>query len=240
MASLPQNPHKRKKMLKSLLLIIVTAGLFSCKQANKSVTENVDVEAVNSEKNTQKDKDIFTQYEYSDSEEKSITIQNGYPRGGIKYIDPNGNESSYAVFWTRFINETDNTLELEIDLPVNSYEISNFPGKNYKILVPNNNISLDKIPLINQTDLKSFLDNNIHKPALFKRIINPKESSGFYFVMLISTLEATGMTRTELKLKGQELFYKISRYSKTKPATIIDEKEIHCGSINLKNLKLRK
>ena len=228
-------------MLKNLLLlIIVTAGLFSCKQAIKSVSENVDVETVNSEKNIQNNKDIFTKYEYSDSEKKSITIENGYPRGGIKYIDSNGNENSYAVFWTRIINETDNPLELEIDLPINSYAISNFPGKNFKILVPNYNITLDKIPLINQTDLKSFLDNNIHKSALFNRTINPKESSGFYFVMLISTLEATGMTRTELKLKGQELFYKISRYSKTKPATIIDEKEIHCGSINLKNLKLRK
>lgn len=227
-------------MIKNLLLIILTAGLFSCNQANKSVTENVDVKTINSEKNTQNDKDIFTKYEYSDSEDKVIKIVNGYPRGGTKYIDPNGNESSYAVFWTRIINETDNPLELEIDLPINSYEISNFPGKNFKILVPNYNITLDKIPLINQTDLKSFLDNNIHKPALFKRTINSKESSGFYFVMLISTLEATGMVRTELKLKGQELFYKISRYSKTKPATIIDEKEIHCGSINLKNLKLRK
>lgn len=227
-------------MIKNLLLLIVTVGLLSCKQANKSVTENLDLEKVNSEKNTQNDKDIFTKYEYSDSEEKTITIENGYPRGGIKYIDPNGNENSYAVFWTRFKNETDNPLELKIDLPVNSYEISNFPDKNFKILVPNYNITLDKIPIINQTDLKFFLDNNIHKPALFKRTINPKESSGFYFVMLISTLEATGMTRTELNLKGQELFYKISRYSKTKPATIIDEKEIHCGSINLKNLKLLK
>lgn len=227
-------------MIKNLLLIIVTAGLFSCKHANKSVTENVDIETVNSEKITQIDKDIFTKYEYSDSEEKRITIENGYLRGGIKYIDPNGNDISYAVFWTRIINETANPLELEIDLPINSYEISNFPGKNFKILVPNYNITLDKIPLINQTDLISFLDNNINKPALFKRTINPKESSGFYFVMLISTLEATGMARTELKLKGQELFYKISRYSNTKAETIIDEKEIHCGSINLKNLKLRK
>ena len=134
---------------------------------------------INSEINTQNDKNIFTKYEYSDSEEKSIIIENGYPRGGIKYIDPNGNESSYDVFWTRIINETDNPLELDIDLPINSYKISNFPGKNFKILVPNFNITLDKIPLINQTDLNFFLDNNIHKPALFKRTINQKESSGF-------------------------------------------------------------
>jgi hypothetical protein len=126
---------------------------------------------------------------------------------------------------------------LKIDLPINSYEISNFPGKHFKILIPEDTITLDKVPLINQTNLKSFLDNNIHKPSSFKRTINPKASSGFYFVMLISTLEATGMTRTELSLKGQDLFYKILRHSNT---TLIDEKEIHCGSINLKNLTLQK
>ena len=216
---------------------MATTGFFSCGQASKSTPDTVDIETLSSVKNAQNDKDIYTKYEYADFNGKSITIQNGYPRGGIKYTDPNGNVCSYAVFWTRIINETDNPLELKIDLPINSYEISNFPGKYFKVLVPEDTITLDKIPLINQTDLKSFLDNNIHKPSSFKRTINPKESSGFYFVMLISTLEATGMTRTGLSLKGQDLFYKISRYSKT---TLIDQKEIHCGSINLKNLTLQK
>ena len=228
-------------MKKSILVIsIATAVIFSCNQGSTSTPETVTTETVNSAKNVQNDKDIYTKYEYADSNGKSITIQNGYPRGGIKYTDPNGNVCSYAVFWTRIINETDNPLELKIDLPINSYEISNFPGKHFKILVPDDTITLDKIPLINQTNLKSFLDNNIHKPPSFKRTINPKESSGFYFVMLISTLEATGMTRTGLSLKGQDLFYKISRYSSTKPISLIDEKETHCGSINLKNLTLQK
>jgi len=51
---------------------------------------------------------------------------------------------------------------------------------------------------------------------------------------------ATGMTRTGLILKGQDLFYKISRYSSTKPVTLIDEKEIPCGIINMKNMTLQK
>lgn len=180
--------------------------------------------------------DVFTKYEYTDANGKPVIIQNGYPRGGIKYTDPNGNVYSYAVFWSRIINDTDNPLEMKIDLPINSYEISNFPGRYFKVLVPADTITLDRVPLINQTDIASFLDSNIHKPSSFKRTINPKESGGFYFVMLISTLEATGMTRTGLSLKGQDLFYKISRYSVTKPSSLIDEKGIHCGSINL-NLK---
>ena len=224
-------------MGKTIVLILAITGLFSCKQSSKSKPETINVETENSVKNAQNDNDIYSKYGYTDSNGKSITIQNGYPRGGIKYTDPNGKVFSYAVFWTRIINETDNPLEFKIDLPINSYAISNFPGKHFQILVPDDTITLDKVPLINQTNLKSFLDNKIHKPSSFKRTINPKASSGFYFVMLISTLEATGMTRTELSLKGQDIFYKISRYSKT---TLIDEKEIHFGSINLKDLTLQK
>ena len=227
-------------MKKIILLILTIIGLFSCNQSNKSKSNTVAIETVNSVKNVQSDKDIYSKNEYTDSYDKNIIIENGYPRGGVKYIDPDGKECSYAVFWTRINNETDNPLELNIDLPINSYKISNFPGKYFKILIPTDTLTLDKIPLINQTTLKSFLDNNIDKPSSFKRTINPKKSNGFYFVMLISTLEATGMTRTELNLKGQKLFYKISRYSMTKPATIIDEKEINCGSINLKNLVRKK
>ena len=229
-------------MKKSILLIVVIAGLFSCKQRSKSTPEIIDIETLNSVKNVQNDKDIYSKYEYTDSNGKSIIIQNGYPRGGIKYTDPNGNVCGYAVFWTRIINETDNPLELKIDFPINSYEISNLPGKYFKVLVPADTMTLDKFPLSSYglTDLESFLDNNIHKPSSLKRTINPKESSGFYFVMLILTEEATGMTRTGLSLKGQDLFYKISRYSITKPVSLIDEKEIHCGSINLKNLRLHK
>jgi hypothetical protein len=188
------------------------------------------------------ERDIHTMYEYTDSIGKRLIIQNGYPRGGIKYTDPHGNEYAYAVFWTRIINETDNQLELKFDFPINSYEISNLPGKYVKVLLPADTMTLDKISLFNygQTDVESFLDNNIHKPSSLKRTINPKESSGFYFLMLILTEGATGMTRTGLSLKGQDLFYKISRYSSTKPITLLDEKEIHCGSINLKNLMLRK
>lgn len=224
-------------MKKIIILILAVTGLFSCKQRSRSTRKADNSETVNSVRNAQNDKDIYSKYEYTDSNGKSIIMQNGYPRGGIKYTDPNGNVYSYAVFWSRVINGTDNPIELKIDVPVNSYEITNFPGRYFKILIPYDTITLDKIPSINQANLKSFLDNNIHKPSLFKRTINPKESGGFYFVMLISTLEATGMTRTELSLKGQDLFYKISRHSDT---TLIDEKEIHCGSINLKNLTLQK
>ncbi len=121
LAARSQTLNKIIKNEKSILLIIATAGLFSCKQASKLKPETVDVETANSVKNVQNDKDIYTKYKYTDSNDKSITIQNGYLGCGIKYTDPNGNVCSYAVFWTRIINETDYPLELKIDLPITAF-----------------------------------------------------------------------------------------------------------------------
>lgn len=182
-----------------------------------------------------------TSYEYTDSSGKQVVIYNSYPKGGSRYTDPKGNVYSYAVFWTRIRNETDHPLEVNIDFPETSYELSNFPGKYFKILVPSDTMTPDKIPLFNYglTDIDTFLDNNTHKRSAVNRTIPSKESGGFYFLMLILTEHAAGMTRNELSLKGKDLYYKISRFSSTKPLTLIDEIEIPCGSINLKKLILR-
>ena len=220
-------------MKKSIFIFIATVGLISCKLHNKSKQNEVNIETLRSEKKVQNDIDLYSKNEYTDFNGNQIIIENGYPRGGIKYTDTKGNVYSYVVFWTRINNKTDNPLELNFDLPINLYKISNLPGKYFKVLVPAYNILPGKIPLINHTTLKSFLDTNIDKPSSFKRMINPNETSGFYSIMLILTLEGTGMVRTELSLKGQNLFYKILRYSKT---TLIDEKEIHCGTINFKKV----
>jgi hypothetical protein len=103
-------------------------------------------------------------------------------------------------------------------------------------------MTLDKEHLFNHglTDLKSFLDRSIHKSSSLKRSINPKESSGFYVVMLSLVEGAKGAMRTGLSLKGGSLFYRISRFTGPPPLSLIDEKEIPCGSINLKNFMLRK
>lgn len=215
-------------------------GFISCRQSSIVKSEAVAIENSNSGNNIQYDKDIYTQNEYRDADGKIIIIQNGYPRGGRKYSDPKGNASSYAVFWTRIINETDNSLELNIDFPLKSYEILNFPGKYFKVLVSPDTMSPDNTKELNLTALESFFDANYDQSSSVKRTIHPNKSSGFYIAMLILTEEATGMTRAELKLKGQDLIYTISRYSITKPATIIDEIEIMCGRVNLENLKLSK
>ena len=205
------------------------------KEKIKSETKDIATSSVSNEK------DIYTKYEYTDSIGKRLTIQNGFPRGGMKYTDPTREVYMYAIFWTRIINETDNPLELEIHFPVDSYEVPSLPGKYYKILVPPDTMTLDKFPLFyyGLTDLESFLDNSIHKPSSLKRTINPKESSGFYVVILCLVEGAHGTMRTGLSLKGQDLFYRIKNDG-SKSNSKSSDKEINCGSINLKNLMLWK
>ena len=186
------------------------------------------------------ERNFHTKYEYTDSVGKRLIIQNGFPRGGIRYTDPDGEVYGYAVFWTRIINETDNPLELKIDF-LESYEVPSFPGKYFKIVVPPDTMTSDKEDLFSYglTNLESFLDSSIHKPSSLKRTINPKESSGFYVVKLSMTTEGGNILRTGLSLKGQDLFYKVSVYHGTAPS-VISVKEIRCGSINLKNLVFKK
>lgn len=89
------------------------------------------------------DKAIYTKYKYTDSKGASVIIENSFPKGGMRYTGPKGEEYVYAVFWTRIINETANPLELKIDFPVDSYEIPDFPGKYYKILIPSDTMTIE-------------------------------------------------------------------------------------------------
>src|SRR5688572_20541226 len=98
------------------------------KDNSKSETKNIVTSRGSNER-------YHTKYEYTDSIGKRLIIQNGFPRGGSRYTDPNGEVYGYAVFWTRIINETDNPLELKIGF-LDSYEVPSLPGKYFKILVP--------------------------------------------------------------------------------------------------------
>jgi hypothetical protein len=182
------------------------------------------------------ERNVHTMYEYADSMGKRLIIQNSLSRG-IKYTDPNGKKENKVLFWTRITNETENPLELNIDFPV-EYEVPSLPGRYFKILLPSDTMTLDREPLPDYgiTDLKSFLDNSIHKPSSLKRTINPKESGGFYVAILFDS-GVIGPFRTGLSIKGQNLFYKVTRIAgKQGVVSLVDEKEINCGSINL-NLK---
>ena len=210
-----------------LLLTIATTGLFSCGQASKSKPDTLDIETINSVRH----------YEYADAMGKRVTINNGLPKG-TTYTAPNGKKYFKVIFWSRIINETDNPLEMNVNFPVELYEVPGSSGNYYKILVPPDTMTVDKETMYDygMTGLKSFLDNSINKPSSIKRIINPKESTGFYVVLLSLTTDITpGSTmRTGLGVKGQNLVYKISRYASKQGLPLLSEKEINCGRINLK------
>jgi hypothetical protein len=238
LARLPAIMRKLEKMRKSIMLLIMaTTGFFSWGQGRKSLPDTVYKATPDSIENVQRQKpltnhnegSIDTKYEYRDSTGGSLIIQNSLPKGGLKYTDANGAEYVYAVFWTRIINETANPFEFTIDFPLGSYELPSSPGNYFKIVLPSATMTPDQEPLFNYglAGLKFLLDYGLHKSSSLKRTINPKEWGSFYVVTL-SNKGLDGTLRTGFSLKEQNLFYRIN------------DKEIHCGKINLKNLVLQK
>ncbi len=217
-------------MKKAILLVFATAMLLSCKQAGKSTSETVDKETVNS----------VRKYTYADSAGKHVIIQNSLPKGGEWYTDPDGKKYVYVVFWTRITNETVNPIEFAIDFPADSFEFPSSSGNFMKLRIPSDTMIIDKEPLFSYgMPIKSFLDTCINKSYPLKRTINSKESTAFY-VVLLSDKGVNGVLRTGLSLKEQNLFYKISAYKSKPEHPLMEEKEINCGSINLKNLVRQK
>ena len=204
------------------MLILAISSLFSCNQNSKSMLQKI----VKSQKTN--DKDIYTRYKYTDSKGASLIIQNSFPKSGINYTDSNGKKYIYAVFWTRIINKTVNPLKLTINFPSDSFEIPSSSGNYMRLLLPTDTMTINKKPLYDYgLTIKSFLDNNSHKSSSLERTINSKSSSAFYVVAL-SNHGVNGTLRTGLSIKAQNVFYRIN------------DKEIHCGKINLKNLMLQK
>jgi len=213
-----------------IILILSTTGLFSCGQASKSTRETDDIETINSVRN----------YEYADSMGNRLIIHNSGPNSKVNYTDPNGKKYNYAVFWTQITNETINPVELKIEFPLDSFEFPRSSGNYMKLLSPSETMTLDKASLSEYgLAVKSFLDTGINKSYSLKRTINPKESTAFYVVTL-SNHGSGGALRTGLRLKRQNLFYKISAYKMAPELPLMDEKEINCGSINSNNLILQK
>ena len=217
-----------------LLLIMATAGLFSCGQASISKTNTIDIETYNSVRN----------YEYADSMGNRLIIHNSLPKGGMKYTDPNGEVYGYVGFWTQINNETADPIELKIDFPLDSFKFPSSSGRYIKLLVPSDTMTVDKASLSDYgLNVKSFLDNHRFEASSLKRTINHKDSTAFHVVIISKwnpIAGGSGGMRTGLTLKGQNLIYKISAYKLTTDLPLTDKKEISFGSINVKNLMLQK
>lgn len=156
--------------------------------------------------------EFHTEFEYDDSLNKGITIQNSYPKGGLKYTAPDGKEYIYVVFWTSITNERDSDLELSIDFPIESFTGPSSPNVNFNLYLPYEEMTLEKEPLLNYgLDLKSFLDENIEKPSELVKTIYPNESYLFY-VIALSNQRVDGVIRAGFELQKQKLIYKINNY----------------------------
>ena len=221
-----------------LILIVLTTALTSCGQEHKPnpgleqkgfVTSNIpDTIEIQKSVNNSNAKYVDTKHVYVDSEGNQITIVNSLPKGGLKYTDPMGEEYVYAVFWTRITNETKNPFEMTMDFFEESYQLSSSTDRFFKLFIPSDTLTTDKEPLFNYgLDLEKYLDNHYKKQPYFRRTITPKGVTGFYIITLFNK-GVEGTLRTGLSLKGQKILYRVN------------DKEIECGNINLKQLKTKK
>ncbi len=217
---------------------MVITEFVSCGQGSKSTQVKVSKELektktlIGDESQARPDisnqKNVDTRYVYSNPSGHNLIIENSYPRGGLKYTDSWGEEYVYAVFWTRITNETNNPFEFKMEFSEDSYELKSSPGRFFKLFIPSDTITSEKEPLFNYgLDLEKYLDNNFYKHGDLVRTINPKDSSGFYVITLFNQ-GVNGTLRTGLNIKEDKLTYRIN------------DKEIECGNINLKQLELKK
>ncbi len=226
--------EKIKAMKKSVMILVMLATGFFC--SGQSSTDSVHTGSLDSVKNAKSQKQytnrrentFHTTYEYTGSNGTRLVIQNSFPKSGMNYIDPNGKKYVYAVFWTQIINETLDPVELTIDFPLDSFENPSSSGNYMRLLLPSDTMTIEKEPLYDYgLAIKSFLDNDLHRSSSLKRTIHPKGSSSFY-VVTVSDRGIGGPIRAGLSLQVQDLFYRVN------------DKEIRCGKINLKNLRLWK
>lgn len=236
-------PKAEEKMkIKLIILLLLTLVFSSCGQhtkatANKELGDVLTQDKISIDESRittidfDRDSYIHTEADYTDANGKGILIQNSYPRGGGTIINPSEMEYGHAVFWTRVVNKTDTTLKLSINLPSDSIKFSPSSKAHFKLLVPQDTMTLDKT-----TTFSFGLDNvgdlvvsNFYQPSQLIRRIGPNEESIFY-IILLSHVPPTerGISRTGLFLSGQDLFYRLSRDS-------TNSKLIPCGRIAFGN-----
>ncbi len=214
--------------MKRVLIISICSivWLCSCEQKSKSRTGKVAIEsdikitAHSNKGQPSQDHDlekyIYTDTTYTFAKGKRITIQNSFPKGGM--IEPNGTQYSdstgklyaFASFWTRIINETDIPLELNINVPADSFAIFTRPDSYLKLFLPKEEFSFDKLPKFNYglTEIKSYLDANFDNANMLQKTINPNEEHIFYLIAL--SHQASGTPRAGFLLKELDLYYKMS------------------------------
>ena len=148
---------------------------------------------------------------YSESQNDGITIQNSFPKGG-PYTGPvkaNFNHS-YLVFFTRIVNEREESVELRVHFSGDSVAIPRSPDTFVKLFLPSDTMTLAKQSQFSYgiTEMAS-----LDEATSFERRINPGEDCLFYVVALFyqtkeeAWRQERGGNRAAFSLKGEELFF---------------------------------
>lgn len=150
---------------------------------------------------------------YSETENNGIVIQNSFPKGGRYMGNTHRNYNhSYLVFFTRVMNETEDSVELRMNFSGDSIPIPNSPDTYVQLFLPPDTMTLNKRSLFSYglTELAS-----LEHPTQFKSTLAPKEDCLFYVVAVFYQTKAEawkqerGGNRAELVLEGHNLFYRM-------------------------------
>ena len=220
-------------MIKNLIFIIAFLTFLSCKQAATSspdkAAKKVDISSLTIGKEQPTDSTsqyIHTRYAYDDSSGNKIFIENSLPKGGLTYTDPLGIDYVYTVFWTRNMNEANDTFAFELDFPTKEIKLPSSANNAVKLYLPPHTMSRDKVTDFNYgLDVEAFLKNDLPSSSLAKSIA-PGQNFTFYVLALFNKA-VEGRVRTGLSIEGQKLFY------------TINDLKIPCGQINLPGLELQ-
>lgn len=143
-----------EKMRKILIILILTTMAFYCCRQNPRVAtvkeisdEKMVVRKTKYESNIKtlgfsRDSYIHTIANYTDAKGKGIIIHNSYPKGGP--INTPAGRYGHAVFWSRIINKTDTTVELNLNFPADSIVVEPATNTHFKLLVPLDIMTPDK------------------------------------------------------------------------------------------------
>ncbi|WP_148707458.1 hypothetical protein [Chitinophaga skermanii] len=163
----------------------------------------------------------YTKNTYTDASGSQVTIQNSFPKGGLRYTDPHGKAYVYAVFWTHIINETAQPFNLNIGFPVDSIELTSSPGSYFRILLPPDTMTTGKTSMFNYglPRMELFLDTALLTPSTLKRTIAPHDSSAFYVVTLANQW-VNGTLRAGLHMEKGKYYY------------VINGMKMYCGEVD--------
>ena len=168
---------------------------------------------------------VDSEVKHTDSNGNSVMMTNSLPKGG-GVVYQNEKKYGYVVFWTRMSNQSATPIELKVKFPEVTFFKS--PDSYIKIVLPKESMNIEKEQLFDYglTNLQSILNDESNQLGILQKKIGPKEDYLFYVTVFIH-IEGSGSARAKFELKGQDLFYKISRGS--------DPIMIPCGSLDFKN-----